>query len=79
MQWPVAEEAGEASSVAHTTEADLVSKFLEIRWEILNLVHEKDEATREVVWLKLQVDALQTNPLCFTRRDQRCSGKGCRG
>ena len=60
MQWPVAEEAGEASSVAHTTEADLVSKFLEIRWEILNLVHEKDEATREVSWLKLQVDALQT-------------------
>ena len=60
MQWLVAEEAGEASSIVHVIEADHVSKFLEIQWEILNLVHEKDEATWEVAPLKLQVDALQT-------------------
>ena len=48
MQQPVAEEAGEASSVVRAIEANLVSKFVEIRREILNLVHEKDEATREV-------------------------------
>ena len=45
MQQPVAEVASEASSVVHTIEANLVSKFVEIRQDILNLIHEKDEVT----------------------------------